>query len=67
MSRQIRVEESVYERLAELRGRDETFSDVIGRLVGSRETICNLINVLEGVIRYREWQHARQDREETAH
>ncbi len=67
MSKQIRVEDPVYERLNELRGKDETFSDVVGRLVGSRETICNLINVLEGQIRYREWLHEKQEREAATH
>lgn len=56
MSKTIRVEENVYLELERLRDWKETFSQVIGKLTMTREELCKLLDVIEGAIKFREWQ-----------
>ena len=67
MSKQIRVDDPVYQKLDELRLKGETFSDVVSRLISSREPLCRLIDILEGIICFREWQREKREREAAAH
>lgn len=56
MSKTIRVEDSVYLELEKLRDWKQTFSEVIEDLVFTRAEICKFLDVIEGQIRFREWQ-----------
>jgi len=64
MSRVIKVEEHVYDRLDQLRGKGGTFSEVVDDLLGVREEICQVITVIEGMIKFREWQAERMLRQQ---
>jgi len=55
MLKSIKVEEAVYNKLDELRGKRETFSQVVGRLIVIKEGIAGLVNVLEGNKAYAEY------------
>jgi len=59
MSKVIKVEEQVYDQLDKLKARGETFSQVIGDLLGARLQIFRLLDVLEGQLKFREWQRER--------
>lgn len=59
MSKAIKVEDRVYEELDSIRGKGETFSQQIEALLLSRGKIFELIMVLEGGLKYREWQAER--------
>lgn len=59
MSKVIKVEDHVYNELDVLRGKGETFSQVIDSQLKARVHIFNLITVLEGHLKYREWQEQR--------
>lgn len=65
MSKVIKVEGQVYAALEKLRGKGETFSDAIGALLDTRIKVLELISVLEGQIKYREWQEDRRRQLET--
>jgi len=56
MSRVIKVEDQVYKKLDQLRVGRQTFSDVIEDLLRSRNKILEAMNVLEGQLKFREWQ-----------
>lgn len=60
MSKVIKVEEQVYAALEKLRGKGETFSNAIDALLDTRIKVLELISVLEGQIKYREWQEQRR-------
>lgn len=59
MSKAIKISDNTYIALENFRDKRETFSDAIGKLLEAREQVCNLISVLEGQIRFREWQLER--------
>jgi predicted CopG family antitoxin len=59
MSKQIRVDDKVYEELDNLRQKHETFSQVIASLISTRVTIFEFINNLEGMVKYNEWRANR--------
>ena len=56
MSKAIKVEDQVYNDLDQIRSKGETFSNVIVELLSARLRILELINVLEGQLKFREWQ-----------
>ncbi len=60
MSRAIKVEDQVYQELDMIRSKGETFSQVIERLLEARLHMFEALNVIEGVLRYREWQQRQQ-------
>lgn len=62
MSKQIRIEDKVYDELDKLRIGRQTFNDVIEDLLKGRLKILEAFNMLEGVIRYREWQREQLDK-----
>lgn len=64
MSKVIKVETQVYDELDKLRVGRQTFSDVIEDLLKSRLKILEAMNMLEGQLKFREWQ--RQKLEELA-
>ena len=62
MPKPIKLEEHVYDGVDELRGKGETFSQAVERLIQTRETVCELLDVLEGMIKFTEWKRKREDR-----
>ena len=56
MSKTIRVEDNVYAELERLRDWKETFSQVIGKLTMTRAELYKFLDVIEGQIKFREWQ-----------
>jgi len=67
MSKVIKVEEAVYNQLDTLRVGRQTFSDVIDDLLTGRLKILEAMNMLEGVLQYREWQRERLEKATAAH
>uniref|UniRef100_A0A6H2A3K0 Antitoxin n=1 Tax=viral metagenome TaxID=1070528 RepID=A0A6H2A3K0_9ZZZZ len=59
MSRAIKVDDNVYSQLDQLRGKGETYSMAVESLLNARLKMLELISVLEGQIKYREWQDER--------
>jgi len=62
MSRAIKVEDQIYGELDQLRVGRQTFSDVIKDLLKSRITILEAMNMLEGIVRFREWQREQLEK-----
>jgi len=62
MSKVIKVEEAIYNQLDTLRVGRQTFSDVIDDLLTGRLRILEAIQMLEGTLKYREWQRERLDK-----
>ena len=62
MSKQIRIEDKVYDELDKLRIGRQTFNDVIEDLLKARLKILEAMNMLEGVIRFREWQRSELEK-----
>ncbi len=58
MSRAIKVEDYVFQSLYMLRGKGETFSKVVARLLEARLKFFETLNFVEGVLRYQEWKQA---------
>lgn len=56
MSKILRVDEKVYDELNRLRVGHQTFSDVISEMLKARLRMLELMNVLEGQLKFREWQ-----------
>lgn len=56
MSKMLKVNDQVYNQLDQLKVGHQTFSNVIGELLTARLKVFELINVLEGQLKYREWQ-----------
>lgn len=61
MSRAIKVEDDIYDKLNELRTGRETFSDVIRPLLIARARILEVMDTLESQLRFREWQRKNLD------
>ena len=64
MSKAIKVEDHIYTSLDRLRVGRSTFSDVIKELLQARQTTMEAMSMLEGQLKYREWQ--RQEYEKAA-
>lgn len=62
MSKVIKVEDHIYQSLDHLRVGRQTFSDVCEDLLKCRLTILDSISMLEGVIKYREWQREQLEK-----
>ena len=56
MSRAIKVEDKVYTELDTIRGKGETFSQIIERLLEARLKMFETLTMIEGVLRYQEWK-----------
>lgn len=59
MSKAIKVDDQVYQELDQLRVKGETFSQVIAVLLQTRLSILEVMNVLEGTLKFRRWQEER--------
>jgi len=65
MSKTIRVEDEVYERLEVIREKRETFSEAVGRLCTMHSGLGDLTNIMQGQKAYREFQLAKLKKEAT--
>ena len=61
MSKAIKVEDQVYQELDMIRGKGATFSDVVEGLLKLRIQVMELMNVLEGQLRYSGRQREQPD------
>jgi len=50
----VKLEQEVYDELEKFRDKRETFSQAIGTLLGARIRIWQLVDVLEGSLRFQE-------------
>lgn len=62
MSKVIKVEDGIYTALDRLRVGRQTFSDVCDDLLKSRLLILEAMNMLEGQIKFREWQRGKLEK-----
>lgn len=62
MSKPIKVSDEVYQELDKLRVGRQTFSDVVDDLLKGRLKILEAMNMLEGCLRFREWQRERLEK-----
>ncbi len=62
MSKAIKVEDHIYTSLDLLRVGRRTFSDVIMELLKARLTILEAMSLLEGQLKYREWQRQEYEK-----
>lgn len=67
MSKTIKVEDQVYRRLEEIRDWKETYSQVIAKLLAAREEFCQVIEVIAGQVKFREWQREQLEKQKDAH
>lgn len=56
MSRAIKVEDQVYQELDLIRDKGETFSQIIERLLEARLKMFEVLNMIEGVLRYEKFK-----------
>lgn len=56
MSHSIKVSDEVYQGLETVRDKRETFSQVVERLLAARSEFQKLADILEGQIKFRQWQ-----------
>lgn len=59
MSKTIRVEDKTWDELDELKGKHETFNDVLSRLVDIRRMVLGIEPILRGQQAYQEFKDAR--------
>lgn len=60
MSKSVKLELSVYDRLEKFRGKKETFSAAVDRLLTLMEKMGELRNVIEGGINLRKQQERKE-------
>ena len=48
MSKTIKLEDKVYDQLEQLRGKRETFSDVVAKLLTTKEGVDTLLRIWHG-------------------
>ena len=56
MSQTVRLEAEVYDRLEQFRGKKETFSQAVNRLLDIRDGVATLTNTIEGMHNYAEFR-----------
>lgn len=56
MSKTIKLEDKVYDELEIFRDKRETFSEAVEGLLAARLKVLELFSILEGQLKYREWQ-----------
>ena len=62
MSKAIKVGDQVYAQLDELRAKGQTFSQIIEDMLKARLKVFELLNVLEGQLKYHEWQQKQLEK-----
>lgn len=56
---QIKLKPKIYNQLNQLRDRGQTFSLVIQDLLSARLSTLEFINLVEGTLRFSQWQYQR--------
>jgi len=56
MSQTVRLEAPVYDRLEQFRGKKETFSQAVNRLLDIRDGVATLTSTIEGMQAYAEYR-----------
>ena len=59
MSKGIKVDDEVYDGLDQLRGKGESFGDIIAMLLGARLRVLELWSILEGQVKYAEFREQK--------
>lgn len=67
MPKNIQLSDSVYARLDGFRGKRETFSEAVGKLLTLMEKMGELTNILEGGVRYEDWKREQLEKQAQAH
>lgn len=67
MSKTIKLDDDVYERLERWRGKRETFSDAVARLQRIHEAVGSLQDIIEGQIAFQAGQRERLEKEAASH
>lgn len=62
MSKMLKVSVEVYQELDQLRTGRQTFSDTVEELLTGRKKILEAMQLLEGVLKYREWQRQQLEK-----
>jgi len=62
LSKAIKVEDQVYQELDKIRGKGETFSQVVETLLNGRQAALVFLDVLESTYNFREWQRQELER-----
>jgi len=57
LNKTIKVEDQVYDKLEQIRGKRETFSEVVGRLLDIYDKLGMISTLVEGQGAYQEWKH----------
>lgn len=66
MSKVIKVENHIYDKLDRIKDKGQTFSQIIEELLSVRGSLFNMLNVLEGQLKYNEWKAKRLQELEAA-
>lgn len=64
MSKTIKLEGGVYQRLEEIRGKRETFSQAVERLISVMEGFKHLTDITEGTKEYHSWKDKQGAKQE---
>ena len=56
MSHTVKLEDRIFNQLESFRDKRETFSQAVERLLAVKREILEAMNVLDGQIKFREWQ-----------
>ena len=62
MNHSIKLEDHVYKRLQQFQDKRETYSQAIYRLLTLLDKVGELRNILEGQIKFAEWQKAQLEK-----
>ena len=63
MTKTIKLDEPVYDRLEKFRGKRETFSGAVDRLMTIVNVLATLSTTIEGTMQYAEWNKKRLEDE----
>ena len=66
MSKSVKLAEDVYKNLDEARGKGETFSQVVSRLLDLRLMLLLADPILRGQKAYQDWKDAKKRQEQAA-
>jgi len=59
MSKTVKLDDATYDKLERFRGKRETFSEAVERLLNIRDALGKLEDILEGQVRFREEQREK--------
>ena len=67
MSHTIKLEDQVYDQLEVFRNKRETFSEAVERLLQVPGRLREIASILEGQVRFREWQSEQLEKTASPH